>query len=163
MHIRPAHDADAGAIRAVQQAAFPGPEEADLVERLVAAEDAMISLVAEVEGRVVGHVMFSKMVEPKDTLGLGPVGVDPAAQGQGVGEGLIREGLARAAGLGWLGVFVLGDPAYYGRFGLSAAAAEPFSSPYAGPHFMAMALRPDGLAGKSGPATYALAFSVFET
>jgi putative acetyltransferase len=71
-------------------------------------------------------------------LGLAPVAVRPSFQKQGVGATLIREGLDRAKDEGWMCVFVLGDPAYYGRFGFRVESAIGYSSPYSGPHFMAL-------------------------
>jgi putative acetyltransferase len=164
---RPAAPADAGAIRAVHLAAFPTPAEADLVARLHEDFDSEISLVAEQGGAIVGHVMLSRMDVSGDgrafrALGLGPVGVLPGAQGSGVGSALIRAALAIAGALGEELVFVLGEPDYYRRFGFSAEAAAPFDSPYAGPYFMALWLRPDPAPPARGSAAYARAFAELE-
>jgi putative acetyltransferase len=161
--VRPATGGDAGAIRAVHLAAFPTSAEADLVTRLDEDRDSEISLVAEQGGRVVGHVMLSRMsVSAGDrafrALGLGPVGVLPGAQGSGVGSALVRAALAVAGTLGEEVVFVLGEPDYYTRFGFSAEAAVPFASPYAGPCFMALWLRPNPAVPAPGSAAYAPAF-----
>lgn len=64
----------------------------------------------------------------------------PERQGRGIGSALIREGLARAEAGGWRGVFGLGEPAYYRRFGFDAEAARGFASPYAGPFLMVLPL-----------------------
>lgn len=161
--IRPETGDDVDAIRKVHLKAFPTAAEADLVIGLHYDFDSEISLVAKRWRRVVGHVMLSRMEATGDgrafrALGLGPVGVRPRAQGRGVGSELIRSALARAAAMGEELVFVLGDPEYYRRFGFSAEAAAPFASPYAGPHFMALWLRPDADPPTSGSAAYAPAF-----
>ena len=91
-------------------------------------------------------------------LGLGPVGVRPGMQGGGVGSELIRASLAVAGALAEEVVFVLGEPAYYARFGFSAEAAAPFDSPYAGPYLMALWLRLDVEPPAAGAAAYAPAF-----
>jgi putative acetyltransferase len=157
MIVRDEQRADRAAVRAVVEAAFGQPDEADLVDRLRAAGDSVIALVAEDAGRIVGHVVFSKMKAPFRALGLAPVSVSPDRQKAGIGGRLIRDGLERARGQGWQGVFVLGDPAYYCRFGFDAALAKGFTSPYAGPHLMALALA-GPLPASEGRVDYAPAF-----
>lgn len=89
---------------------------------------------------------------------LAPLAVAPERQRQGIGAALVAAALAAAAGGGWRAVFVLGDPAYYRRFGFDAALAAGFDSPYAGPHLMA---RPLGgpLPARGGPIRHAPAFA----
>lgn len=162
--IRPAEPEDAAGIRAVLEAAFPTPVEADLVEALVREGDAIISLVAERQGEIAGHVLLSRMQVTGETralraLGLGPIGVLPGFQGGGIGAALIEGALGIARATGEEIVFLLGEPDYYTRFGFSAEAAAPFASPYAGPYFMALPLRPDFVSPESGEAAYARAFS----
>jgi putative acetyltransferase len=164
MRVRPETGDDAAAIEGVHLAAFPTCAEADLVRRLHEDFDSEISLVAEQGGAIVGHVMLSRMEvtgdgEPIRALGLGPVGVLPGHQGAGIGGALIESALAVARTLGEELVFVLGEPAYYERFGFTAATARPFASPYAGPYFLALALRPGAASPASGSASYAPAFS----
>jgi putative acetyltransferase len=140
MMVRDERPEDRPAIRAVVAAAFARSLEADLVDRLRSDGDSVISLVALDAGRMVGHVMFSRMAAPFRALGLAPVAVVPDRQRRGIGSRLIRDGLERAAAGGWQGVFVFGEPRYYHRFGFQAALAQGFGSPYAGPHLMALAL-----------------------
>lgn len=150
------------AIRNVLVSAFPTALEADLVERLRQDGDLALSLAATSDGEVAGHVAFSPLTAPFRALGLGPVAVRPDKQRQGIGGRLIQTGLAHAEQAGWQAIFVLGDPAYYGRFGFSVAEARGFASPYAGPYFMVLALGRDGLPARSGDIGYAAAFRDLE-
>jgi putative acetyltransferase len=159
MIIRAEEPADANAIRKVEEAAFPTSAEADLVDRLRSDHDAAFSLVAVEGDELVGHALFSRMEAPFRALGLGPVAVLSSRQGIGIGTRLITAGLACARAEGWQGVFVLGEPAYYRRFGFDAGRAAGFTSPYAGPYLMALALQADDLPVRSGSIAYAPAFA----
>jgi putative acetyltransferase len=116
------------AIRTVHQAAFGGEAEALLVERLEQAGALVVSLAAVDGGRIVGHVAFSPVAIKQASgkigraLGLAPLAVLPAFQRRGIGARLVRAGLDRCRELGEKLVFVVGDPAYYRRFGFEAAA-----------------------------------------
>jgi len=155
--IRDDRPEDEAAIAIVVRRAFGREDEAKLVEMLRADGDAAISLVALAGDQVAGHVMFSRMSAPFRALGLAPLSVSPEYQGRGVGRSLVEEGLKRAAGKGWQGVFVLGDAGYYERFGFRGALAAGFESPYAGPHLMAFALNRD-LPMRVGQIAYPRAF-----
>ena len=120
-----------------------GEAEAALVEALRADGDVVAELAALRDGEVVGHVLFSRAV-PGSIAALAPAAVRTDLQGQGIGGALIRAGLAACAAQGIEAVVVLGDPAYYGRFGFAPARV---SSPYAGPHFQALELVPGALDG----------------
>jgi putative acetyltransferase len=158
VNIRQETPDDQKSIRAIHIMSFPGPDEVDLVDRLRADGDAVLSLVA-VEGKnIVGHVMFSRMSAPFRALGLAPVAVAPNYRRRGYAAALIQAGIKLAKEGGWAGIFVLGDPQYYGRFGFNAAAAADFESPYAGPHFMFLQLG-DAPDARSGRVDYAQAFS----
>lgn len=127
MLIRKEQAADVAAIRQVTDAAFAGVAHSDgregaIVDGLRAAEALTLSLVAE-EGGVVGHVAFSPVAvgDVAGTwYGLGPVSVAPDRQGQGIGKALIAAGLDQLRQIGAAGCVVLGDPAYYQRFGFRA-------------------------------------------
>jgi putative acetyltransferase len=162
MIVRAETPSDIAAIRATEEAAFRRLGEARLVDELRSAGDATLSLVAVEDERVVGHVMFSRTEAPFRALGLGPVAVVPDRQHEGIGRRLIREGLARAQADGWQGVFVLGDPAYYRRFGFDVVRAGGFRSRYAGPYLMVVALGTDDLPTRSGRIEYAPAFAGLE-
>ena len=134
------------------------------MEALVRDGDAVVSLVADRDGAIVGHLLLSRMAASGDgrcyrAVGLAPLAVLPAAQRKGVGNALVRAALTRASEMGEELVFVLGDPAYYTRFGFSAKCASPFASPYAGPHLMAVRLRDDLPLPSQGRADYAPAFA----
>jgi putative acetyltransferase len=121
--IRPERPEDARAVWTVHEAAFGQADEARLVARLRQEARPCVSLVAECAAQVIGHVFFSPVaIEGARAGGLAPVGVLPAEQGRGAGGALVRAGLEASRALGWELVFVLGDPAYYGRFGFALAA-----------------------------------------
>lgn len=127
MHIRPETARDVAAITAVtlaafRQAPYSSHTEHHIVHALRAAGALVVSLVAEVDGVVVGHVALSPVHMADGSpgwLGLGPVSVLPAHQGQGVGQALVRAALAAAHAGGAGGCVVLGDPGYYARFGFA--------------------------------------------
>ncbi len=126
--LRPERPDDAAEIRRLTDAAFRDAPHGDggegaLVDALRAASALTLSLVAEDGGALIGHVAFSPVTiagAAGGWFGLGPVSVLPARQGEGIGGALIREGLARLKRDGGEGCVVLGDPAYYGRFGFRA-------------------------------------------
>ncbi|AOF91163.1 N-acetyltransferase [Sinorhizobium sp. RAC02] len=125
MIVRPEQPTDIDAIRTLTETAFRTAAHADgtehvIIDRLRAAGVLTLSLVAEVDGVIVGHVAFSPVTVSdgsSDWYGLGPISVDPGRQGSGIGSRLVREGLDRLKALGAAGCVLLGDPAYYGRFG----------------------------------------------
>jgi putative acetyltransferase len=158
MEIRAATVADRDPIWDLHATSFPTHAEADLVNRLNGDGDVIYSVVAEFDGMIVGHVLYSKMQSPEGFLGLAPVAVHSEHRRQGIADALVRKGLELAKEDGWLSVFVLGDN-YYERFGFEAKSTEAFTSPYAGPHFMALSLQPDGLKDRSGQAEYPRAFA----
>ena len=158
MIVRDARAADHSAIREVLLAAFPGPDEADLVEQLRANGAAVIELVADSNGQIVGHILFSPVEAPFRALALAPLAVSPDRQRQGIGSALVDAGHAIAREQCWDAVFVLGDPAYYRRFGYDTALAATFNSPYAGPSFMIVSLG-GALDADGGQVQYADAFA----
>ena len=123
--IRSETDADVAAITEVTVAAFKTMEisnhtEQFIVAALRAAGALTISLVAEVDGRVIGHIAFSPLTISDGTrnwYGLGPVSVLPEYQRQGIGKALIREGLSRLKDINAQGCCLVGHPDYYRKFG----------------------------------------------
>ena len=161
MIIRGETDVDRAAIHRVHAAAFPSVAEADLVDQLRADGDLRLSMVAVERNEIVGHVAFSVMTAPFRALGLAPVAVSPERQGEGIGAALINAGLKQAAEAGWQGVFVLGDPPYYQRFGFDVALTAGFRCRYAGAHFMAKPLDA-AFPALSGEVDYAPAFAILD-
>lgn len=159
MIVQPENPDHYTAIRQLHAAAFPSPAEANLVEQLRHDGDACISLVATQDCRVIGHVTFSKMGAPFRALGLAPVAVAADQRRRGIAAALINAGIERAKTESWDAIFVLGDPGYYQRFGFRADAAAAFTSPYAGPYLMVLALTETGLPVSAGRIDYAPAFS----
>ena len=148
MKIRSATAADHAAISAVVAAAFGRSDEAGMVEASRAGGDALLEFVAVNGGAIVGHILFNRMTCAPDLLvaGLAPLAVEPHSQGQGAGAALARRGLEACRALGVKACVVLGAPAYYGRFGFTAAPAT-IASPYAGlPAFQALEFEPEVLA-----------------
>ena len=123
--IRKETDSDVSAINEVTVAAFKSLEisrhtEQFIIDALRAAGVLAVSLVAEVDGRVVGHIAFSPLTlsdGTRDWYGLGPVSVLPAYQRQGIGKALIQKGLSRLRDLKARGCCLVGHPGYYLKFG----------------------------------------------
>jgi putative acetyltransferase len=148
--IRHARAADHPAIETLLQAAFGRADEGGLVSRLRANEDVVFELVAEEAGEVVGHILFSRLWADRRELyaGLAPLAVLPGRQKSGVGSALVKASLENAREFGCHGVLVLGDPAYYGRFGFSAETAREVGAPYRGrAAFQALALEDGAFTG----------------
>jgi putative acetyltransferase len=167
MIIRAERQGDAERIRAVNLAAFETSTEADLVDALRRQATPIVSLVAEDDANVIGHILFSPVTlanEPELTLmGLAPMAVVPSRQRQGVGLSLVREGLERCRQLNAAAVVVLGHPEYYPRFGFLPAARLSLRSEYDVPEevFMVRELRDGALRGISGTIRYHPVFGDF--
>lgn len=129
MHIRPEAPGDAAAIAGVVERAFATHPlsthtEQTIVRSLREAGALSVSLVAEQDRRVVGHIAFSAVRIGDGApgwYGLGPLAVEPALQRQGIGTALVEAGLERLRALAAAGCVVVGSPAYYGRFGFGAS------------------------------------------
>ncbi len=163
VEIRQEAEGDIPDIRDVNRSAFDEVDEAHLVDDLRSEGYARLSLVAEEDGRIVGHIMFSEAVIRMErgevaALALGPVAVAPERQGQGIGSALIREGLDRCTRMVHRIVVLLGHPGYYPRFGFSADLARNLSSDYSGEAFMALELVPGALSGVTGEFEFAPPF-----
>lgn len=131
MRIRFESVADHEAFRAIHIAAFANhpfsnQTEHSIVEGLREADALTVSLVAELNGQVVGHIAFSPALvdgEPCAVYALGPVGVLPPFQRRGIGTRLVESGLVALGGLDASACVLVGDPAYYGRFGFRSESA----------------------------------------
>lgn len=152
---------DHQAVRHLLEDAFPTGDEARLVDRLRADGDLVFALVAEQAGAIIGYIAFSVMKSPFPALGLAPLAVEAAERGRGVAERLVRSALEALGEGHWRAAFVLGDPAYYSRFGFSADDALGYECVYAGPHFLAMPFGPE-MPTRTGEVAYATAFADLE-
>ncbi len=132
MIVRLEEVADRAAATAIERAAFGGSDEARIVE---AVRDlaGSFAFVAEDDGEIFGHVQMSRAwVGDTEVLALGPIGVTPDRQRRGIGSALVRAALAEAEHRGEVAAILLGDPAYYGRFGFQPAAVHGLANPFAG-------------------------------
>ncbi len=163
MLIRSETPSDHAAVHDLVVAAFGRDNEAVLVDRLRMRPDFIpdLSLVAEIDGTIVGHVLFGPMWidspdGPIDAIGLAPVAVLPEHQRRGVGSALIRHGLDRCRELGHRLVIVIGHAGYYPRFGFSSARAFGHAAPLPidDKHFMALELVPGAFQGVTGVIRY---------
>lgn len=162
--IREETDRDHDAVRALNLAAFDSADEADLVDALREQASPAISLVAEHQGDIVGHIMFTPVEVDSGgalrVLGLAPMAVLPGYQNRGIGSELVRHGIAWCRGLGFDAVVVLGHPEFYPRFGFRPASGFGLSCEFDVPDeaFMAMELNPGALLDASGQVRYHEAF-----
>jgi putative acetyltransferase len=152
-------------IRVINTAAFGAVEEADLVDRLRADGHVLSSLVAEIEGNLAGHIMFSRMwinTSPGliSAVALAPVAVHPEHQRKGIGGLLIQRGLELLRDRGEKIVIVAGHPDYYPKFGFSREKAKFLKSPFPLEAFMAMELSAGALDGIQGSVVYPPAFGI---
>ena len=137
MLVRPETPADVSAIVDVIERAFADAQhtshtEQHIVQALRAGKALAVSLVAERDGKLVGHVAYSPVTissGARHWYALGPLAVDPAFQSRGIGAALIRAGLAHLRALSAAGCVVLGDPEYYGRFGFEVVPGLAYPGP----------------------------------
>ncbi|HEX7620303.1 MAG TPA: HAD-IA family hydrolase [Anaerolineales bacterium] len=151
---------DLPGIRLLEEAAFARPAEAILVDLAREQGKSTLSMVAAQDGVVRGHVLFTPITfDPPQPglhgLGIGPVAVLPKYQRTGIGSRLMRAGLDHVRRLGYGFVVLLGDPAYYSRFGFRPGRLLGLSCDYGdGDEFQVLELRPAALAGAGGHVKY---------
>jgi putative acetyltransferase len=152
---------DAAAIHELNASAFETDAEAQLVDALRAAGALTLSLVAEVDGEIVGHIAFSPVVvdsagQSSAGVGLAPMAVAPPYQRRGIGGRLVGEGLRRLRDAGHRFCVVLGHAEYYPRHGFVRASKHGirWERPVPDDVFFVRELAPDGLAGLSGIVRY---------
>ena len=159
---------DAPSIRRVNELAFEGRAEAGIVDRLRAAGGPQLSLVAEDDGAIVGHILFSPAAIRSTGLevvgmGLAPMAVLPDRQRQGIGSLLVEKGLQLLRERSCPFVIVLGHPAYYPRFGFVPASRHDLRCQWAGipdEAFLVLVLDPNIMQDVSGIVRYADEFDV---
>ncbi|AKB26404.1 GCN5-related N-acetyltransferase [Methanosarcina sp. MTP4] len=176
LNIRPETPSDYPGISEVNDLAFWQPAEGKLVEKLRQNPKFVpeLSLVAEIDGKIVGHILFLPVVvksgagneeyeeyKEYETISLAPVSVRPEFQKQGIGSRLIKEGLETCKKLGYGSVIVLGHPEYYSSFGFEPASKWGIKDPFGAPEeaFMALELKEGALEGISGVVEYPEEFS----
>jgi putative acetyltransferase len=152
-------------VRKVNEAAFARAGEADLIERLRLDGAVLLSIVAELDGQIVGHILFSRMtVEtaqgPVPAVSLAPMAVLPDHQRRQIGSQLVRLGLSKLRDRRERIVLVLGHEHYYPRFGFSSDLARCLVSPFPLEAFMALELSEGALAGVRGAVQYPAAFGL---
>jgi putative acetyltransferase len=157
---------DREAVYRVESQAFGRDVEAKLVDALRDGGHVLLSLVAEEDGEIVGHIMFSPMTIVSETathaaVCLAPVAVAPSHQHRGIGSALIEASLAQLREAGHGAVFLLGHPSYYPRFGFRPAREFNVHFQDDRDPFMAVELRPGALDGVSGDARFAEEFAPF--
>ena len=165
MPIRDETANDRDAVRALNISAFETDTEARLVDALRGQAAPLVSLVAEQDGAIVGHILFTPVTlsghEGLRIMGLAPMAVAPACQRQGNGSALVRAGLDRCRALGAGAAVVLGHPGFYPRFGFVPSVRFGIDCRYDVPEdaFMVVELEPGFLHGASGTIRYHAAFS----
>ena len=162
MNIRFEQPGDIEKIREVNLQAFETETEANLVEALRNADVELISLVAEENGEVIGHILFSPVIlGDLKIMGLAPMAVLPDRQNKGVGTKLVKAGLQDCEKAGYEAVVVLGHAGYYPRFGFVPSVNFGIKSEYDVPPevFMVKELREGALKGAAGTVKYHPAFN----
>lgn len=155
---------DADAVREVNEQAFAGPLEARIVDALRGISDS-ISLVATVDGRVVGHILFTPVsIDPPPRVrvaGLAPMAVRPEFQRLGVGAALVAAGLDACRSHGYSAVVVVGHPEYYPRFGFAPAHTRGlrYADDVPPEAFMVLEFEPGVLPSNGGVVLYRPEFS----
>lgn len=134
IEIRESMQVDLPAIEALYPEAFPDENLLPLVRDLLREAPVALSLVGTIDSRLVGHVISTRcsVEESSDRFALlGPLAVEPAWQRRGIGSAIVRNGLRRLKDEGVSRVFVLGDPAYYGRLGFltESRIVPPYTLP----------------------------------
>jgi putative acetyltransferase len=168
MTIRPEMDSDIALIYEINLLAFRQRPEADLVNELRKNRKLIVSLVTEREGRIVGHIAFSRVSADNAPevfiAGLAPMAVLPELQGKGIGSMLVREGIEACRKMKVEGIVVLGHPDFYLRFGFQPASRFGFRCVYDAPDeaFMALELQDDMLSRSAGLIRYAPEFGAVE-
>ena len=127
-------------------------------EVLVSGSSENLSLVAEIDGQIIGHILLTPVDGPERSLALAPHAILPAWRDMQIGTELVRHALRLARERGWHSVFVYGQPDYYCRFGFKSKTADGAKATCQGPRFLAMELKKDTLSGWNGPLEYPEAY-----
>jgi len=168
--IRLEQDPDILAVYKVNEEAFERHNEAEVVDLLRSRDAALLSLVAELDDQIIGHIFFTKVTVETPTgqtfeaVGLAPVAVIPPLQKRGIGGMLIKAGLEACTRAGHALVFLVGHPTYYPRFGFQAASKYGYRWEHEAPEeaFMVCELQPGSLPGPGGVVRFRPEFAAAE-
>ena len=160
--IRKEEEKDHKQIHEVNKLAFQQENESNLIEKIRKSENFVpeLSIVAEINNRIVGHILFSKIKIMGDSdyesLALAPVAVIPEFQKRGIGSELVKIGIDKAKELGFDSIIVLGHKEYYPKFGFQRASKWDIKCPFEVPDevFMAIELTEKAFEGKAGTVKY---------
>lgn len=159
---------DRTGVRTVNVAAFGRRDEADVVDQLRDSCPDPVSLVAKINEKIIGYVLFTpvRLIQDQnwsiEGMGLAPLAVLPEYQSQGVGTELSKQGLRQVENAGYPFAVVLGDPSYYHRFGFERASDFGIRSSFEGmpdDTFMIKIFDPEVMAGTQGVVYYQEAFN----
>ncbi len=148
---------DRANIRALQATVYTNAV-AGVSEALISGPADTLSLVAELETGIVGHILLTPINGPDRALALAPHAILPAWRDMQIGTELVRHAVRLARERGWRSVFVFGQPDYYCRFGFRSHTADGAQIAWQGPRFLALELETDALRGWSGPLEYPEAY-----
>jgi len=167
--IRPEQARDFDTVRALLLASFGNEAQARLADRLRASGKIASALVAEEKERILGYIVFSKIVAGSEggevsALALAPLAVVPAFQRLGIGSALVSAGLERCRSERHSRLLLLGDPAYFARFGFAPAKRFGLKCPFPADEnsFMAIELEPGAFASVSGTVRFGHEFDDLE-
>jgi len=160
--IRKEEENDYNKVYEVNWLAFQQENESKLIEKIRKGENFVpeLSLVAEIDGEIVGHILFSRIKIVRDSifesLSLAPMAVIPEFQKQGIGTKLIKKGIEKAKELGFDSIIVLGHEEYYPKFGFARASNWSIKCPFEVPDeaFMAIELTEKAFEDKAGTVRY---------
>lgn len=168
VQIRPETSNDFESIRHINTLAFGSAMEGKLVDALRDCGHLTVSLIAELQGEIIGHILFSPVTiemtdDSMEVLSLAPMAVLPDFQRTGVGTALVEAGIKACRETKYKSVVVLGHPKFYRRFGFSPVLTQSLKSPFGeGEAWMALELVPGALDGVVGTVVYPPPFRVFE-
>lgn len=148
---------DLAAIREIESLSYLS-EGSGPAETLIETADKTLSLVAEIDGKPVGHILLTEIAGPDKALALAPLAVLPEWREMQIGTELVRHALDLARKNGWRSVFVHGQPDYYCRFGFRSRTADGADTKLQGPRLLALELSHGALAGWTGQLDYPEAF-----
>ncbi len=162
MKIRREQKSDYKKVYEITKQAFQQENESKLIEKIRVGEGFVpeLSLVAELDGEIVGHILFSKIKiigeDEYESLALAPMAVVPKLQKQGIGSELVNTGLEIAKKLGFESVIVVGHEDYYPIFGFEKASKWGIKCPFEVPDeaFMAIELVENSLKGRGGTVQF---------